>query len=210
MDRILELTTRFPELKICSEDVLNAVNAIIDCYKAGGKVLICGNGGSSSDSSHIVGEFMKGFLKLRPLSAKKRAELKSNCADITDELLDNLQGSLPAINLTENSGIISAFANDVDPVNVYAQQVLGYGKKGDVLIGITTSGNSGNVLNACNLAKGLGLTVIGLTGRDGGKLKNASDICIIAPEHETFKIQELHLPIYHCICAMVEEAFYTE
>lgn len=210
MDKILELTTRFPELKTCSKDVLDAVNVIIECYKAGGKVLICGNGGSSSDSSHIVGEFMKGFLKLRPLSAEKRAELKSNCADITDELLDNLQGSLPAINLTENSGIISAFANDVDPVNVYAQQVLGYGKKGDVLIGITTSGNSGNVLNACNLAKGLGLTVIGLTGRDGGKLKNASDICIIAPEHETFKIQELHLPIYHCICAMVEEVFYTE
>lgn len=210
MDKILELTARFPELKVCSEDVLNAVNAIIDCYKAGGKVLICGNGGSSSDSSHIVGEFMKGFLKLRPLSADKRSQLKSNCADITDELLDNLQGSLPAINLTENSGIISAFANDVDPVNVYAQQVLGYGKKGDVIIGITTSGNSSNILNACNLAKGLGLTVIGLTGRDGGKLKNASDICIIAPEQETFKIQELHLPIYHCICAMVEDAFYTE
>ena len=109
MDKILELTTRFPELKTCSKDVLDAVNVIIECYKASGKVLICGNGGSSSDSSHIVGEFMKGFLKLRPLSAEKRAELKSNCADITDELLDNLQGSLPAINLTENSGIISAF-----------------------------------------------------------------------------------------------------
>lgn len=210
MDKILELTTRFPELKSCSEDVLNAVNAIINCYKAGGKVMICGNGGSSSDSSHIVGELMKGFLKLRPLNSEKREELKNNCPSISDELLDNLQGSLPAINLTENSGIISAFANDVEPANVYAQQVLGYGKKGDVLIGITTSGNSCNVLNACYLAKGLGLTVIGLTGRDGGKLKTVSDICIVAPEHETFKIQELHLPIYHCICAMVEEAFYTE
>ncbi len=210
MDKILELTTRFPELKNCRDDVVKAVNAIVKCYKTGGKVLICGNGGSSSDSSHIVGELMKGFLKLRPLSAEQRKELKDNCSDITDDLLDNLQGSLPAINLTENSGIISAFANDVDSENVYAQQVLGYGKKGDVLIGLTTSGNSCNVLKACNLAKGLGLTVIGLTGRDGGKLKLASDICIIAPEYETFKIQELHLPIYHCICAMVEETFFTE
>lgn len=210
MNKIIELETRFPALKGCTKDIINAVEKIVNCYKNGGKVLICGNGGSSSDSSHIVGELMKGFLKCRPLSAEKRAELKDKCPNITDSLLDNLQGSLPAINLTENSGIISAFANDVEPANVYAQQVLGYGKPGDVLIGLTTSGNSTNVLNACYLAKGLGLTVIGLTGRDGGKLKETSDISIIVPEMETFKIQELHLPVYHCICAMVEESFFTE
>ncbi len=210
MDKILELESRFPALKVCSSEIKNAVDAIVNCYKNGGKVLICGNGGSSSDSSHIVGELMKGFLKCRPLSTEKRAELKKNCADISDELLDNLQGSLSAINLAENSGLISAFNNDVEPANVYAQQVLGHGKAGDVLIGLTTSGNSANVLNACYMAKGLGLTVIGLTGRDGGKLKETSDIAIIVPEMETFKIQELHLPIYHCICAMVEESFFAE
>ena len=210
MDKIMELESRFPALKVCSSEVKKAVDVIVDCYKNGGKVLICGNGGSSSDSAHIVGELMKGFLKCRPLSAQKRTELKKNCPALSDALLDNLQGSLSAINLTENSGLISAFANDVEPANVYAQQVLGHGKPGDILIGLTTSGNSANVLNACYVAKGLGLTVIGLTGRDGGKLKEASDISIIVPETETFKIQELHLPVYHCICAMVEEAFFAE
>ena len=193
---INELLTRYPCLSVCKDDIINATNAIISCYKNGGKVLICGNGGSASDSAHIVGELMKGFIKKRPLSEQTKNALKENNGNLNDEVFDRLQGSLPAINLCENSAIISAFANDVDPDMIYAQEVLGYGKSQDVLIGITTSGNSTNVLNAAELAKGLGLTTIGLTGRDGGELKTICDTTIVVPEHETFKIQELHLPVY--------------
>ncbi len=210
MDKIVELIERYPELDGMQQQISSAIETVINCYKNGGKVLICGNGGSASDSSHIVGELMKGFLKKRPLSTDERAEMKAACPGLTDDMLDNLQGSLPAINLTEGSAILSAFANDVDPEMVYAQLALGYVKKGDVLIGITTSGNSKNVLNACYVAKSRGASVIGLTGRDGGKLKTAADNCLIVPECETFKIQELHLPIYHCICAAVEQAFYND
>ena len=207
---INELLTRYPCLSVCKDDIINATNAIISCYKNGGKVLICGNGGSASDSAHIVGELMKGFIKKRPLSEQTKNALKENNGNLNDEVFDRLQGSLPAINLCENSAIISAFANDVDPDMIYAQEVLGYGKSQDVFIGITTSGNSTNVLNAAELAKGLGLTTIGLTGRDGGKLKTICDITIVVPEYETFKIQELHLPVYHLICALVEDEFFKE
>ncbi len=208
MSIIEELIVRYPALECCKSEIIKAVGRIIESYKKGGKVLICGNGGSSSDSGHIVGELMKGFLKLRPLSLSKREEMKKNNPDISDTLLDQLQGSLSAINLTENSALISAFANDVDPRLSYAQQVLGHARGNDILIGISTSGNAGNVADACHVAKALGVTTIGLTGKDGGLLKNLSDICIVVPENETFKIQELHLPVYHCICAMVEEHFF--
>ncbi len=203
-----ELLCRYPALECCKDDILKTVETIIETYKNGGKVLICGNGGSSSDSGHIVGELMKGFLKLRPLSKAQKAEMKKNNPDIPDSILNDLQGSLSAINLTENSALISAFANDVDPRLSYAQQVLGHGKKGDVLIGISTSGNAGNVSDACHVAKAIGVSTIALVGKDGGKLKNIADISIVVPENETFKIQELHLPVYHCICAMVEEYFF--
>ena len=210
MNRFEELFARYPQLEVCKDDIQKSIDAIIECYKAGGKVMICGNGGSSSDSGHIVGELMKGFLKMRPLSEEKRAEMKKNNPEISDELMDNLQGSLSAINLTENSALVSAFANDCDPKLSYAQQVLGHARKGDVLIGLSTSGNSGNVIDACHVAKALGITTITLTGRDGGILKRMSDIGVVVPEQETFKIQELHLPVYHCICAMVEEYFYKK
>lgn len=209
MNLYQEFAVRYPNMENMLEDIKRATQLIVDCYRSGGKVLICGNGGSASDSCHIVGELMKGFLKKRPLSNEERAAMHEKNPNISDALLDNLQGSLPAINLTENSGIISAFANDVDPANVYAQQVLGYGQYNDVLIGITTSGNSENIINACNVAKAIGVNVIGLTGKDGGALKNVSDVCLIAPENETFKIQECHLPIYHLICAAVEDEFYN-
>lgn len=208
MNKLDELIERYPSLSVCGEQISDAVDKIIESYKNGGKLLICGNGGSSSDSGHIVGELMKGFLKRRPISAEQRLNMKKLNPDISDYLLDNLQGSLSAINLTENSALISAFANDVDPTLSYAQQVLGHGKAGDVFIGISTSGNAGNVFDACQIAKALGLVTIGLTGRDGGKLNSVADIMIIVPEEETFKIQELHLPVYHCICAMVEEYFF--
>ena len=151
---------------------------------------------------------MKGFIKKRPLSEAQKESLKINNPNLDDDIFSRLKCALPAINLCENSAIISAFANDVDPDMIYAQEVLGYGKPQDIFIGITTSGNSTNVLNAAQVAKGLGLVTIGLTGRDGGKLKTVCDTTIVVPEYETYKIQELHLPVYHLICAMVEKEFF--
>ncbi len=208
--KITELFENYPSLKVCESDITAATNAIVDCYKNGGKVLICGNGGSSADSGHIVGELMKGFLKMRPISEKQKASMKANYPDFPDDMFSRLQGSLPAINLTENSVIISAFANDVDPDMSYAQQVLGYAKKGDILIGISTSGNAKNVANAVKVAKAVGAVTIALTGKDGGMLKALCDTTIVVPQNETYKIQELHLPVYHYICAAVEDVFYNE
>ena len=162
-----------------------------------------------ADCDHIVGELMKGFLKLRPLSEEVKAEMKAKCQLVDDELLNKLQGALPAISLPSITALNSAFCNDVDPELIYAQSLMGLGRKHDVLIAISTSGNSKNVFGAVKVGKGLGIKVIGLTGALGGKLKDIADICICAPETETFKIQELHLPIYHYICAAVEEYFWS-
>ncbi len=203
-----ELLTRYPVLKECKDEVVTSAEKIIDCYNNGGKLLICGNGGSCADGEHIVGELMKGFLKIRPVSDEKKNEMKSNCPLLDDETLTKLQGGLPAISLPSIAGLNSAFCNDVGPGLIYAQSLMSLGKKGDVLLALSTSGNSKNVYAAAKVAKGLGLTVIGLTGKTGGKLKEISDICICAPETETFKVQELHLPIYHYICATVEEYFF--
>ncbi len=194
---VVELAERYPQLSNMANDVENAINVLIDSYKAGGKLLLCGNGGSAADCSHIVGELLKGFLKKRPTGSD-------------DEIISKLQCGLPAISLCEATSIFTAFCNDVDPDLVFAQQVYGLGKKGDVLIGITTSGNSSNVLKAMYVAEKMGIKTISLTGGNGGKIKALSDICLIAPECETFKVQELHLAIYHCICAAVEEAFFAE
>ncbi len=205
-----ELISRYPQLSDLKETILDASNKMTDCYKAGGKILICGNGGSSADSAHIVGELMKGFLKKRPLSQEKKAEMLKNCPDIDVSHLDALQGALPAIDLTGFAALNTAFCNDVDPELIFAQSVLGLGQKGDILIGLSTSGNSKNVCAAAKVAKGLGMTVICLTGASGGKLNDIADICIKVPECETFKVQELHLPIYHYLCASVEEEFFKE
>ncbi len=194
---VVELVERYPKLSAVAENTNKAIEAIINCYNKGGKVLLCGNGGSASDCSHIVGELMKGFLKLRPTNSN-------------NEVVSKLQKGLPAISLCEASALLTAFCNDVDPNLIFAQQVLGLGKKEDILIGISTSGNAKNVDAAVETAKELGITVIGLTGKDGGLLGKKSDISIIAPENETFKIQECHLPIYHAICAAVEENFFKE
>lgn len=205
---IKELITRYSALAVCESDITNATNAIIECYKAGGKVLICGNGGSAADSDHIVGELMKGFLKKRPLCDEKKAEMKALCPEISEDILCKLQVGLPAIALPSLAALNSAFCNDVEPEYIYAQSVLALGKKGDVLIAMSTSGNAKNVYAAASVAKSLGITVISLTGEGGGKLKELADIAIRVPENETFKIQELHLPTYHCICAEVEEYFF--
>ena len=205
-----ELLNRYPSLCGCMAEIEKAVKAIIDCYEKGGKLLFCGNGGSCADCEHIVGELMKGFLKKRSISENKKAEMKSRCDLVDDDLLNKLQGGLPAIAIPSITALNSAFCNDVDPELVYAQPLMALAKENDILIGISTPGNSKNVFGAVKVAKALGIKVIGLTGKNGGKLKDTADICICAPENETFKIQELHLPIYHYICAAVEEHFFKD
>lgn len=204
-----ELLKRYPQLEICKHTLTEAVSVMIDCYKNGGKILLCGNGGSCADCDHIVGELMKGFLKKRPLSTEQKAQMTNLSPLLDEETLSKLQCGLPAISLPSLTALNSAFCNDVDPELIYAQSVMAMGKTGDVLIAMSTSGNAKNVFAAAKVAKGLGLTVIGLTGKGGGNLSEISDICIRVPETETFKVQELHLPVYHYLCAATEEEFFT-
>lgn len=203
-----ELIARYPALAVCQADIHVATDTIISCYEHGGKVLLCGNGGSCADCDHIVGELMKGFLKKRPLSDEQKAAMKARSETLDDRLLSSLQTGLPAISLPSLTALNTAFCNDADPELIYAQAVLALARPGDVLIAISTSGNAKNVFAAVQVAKGLGVTVIGLTGNTGGKLKQYADIAVCVPETETFKIQELHLPIYHALCAAVEAHFF--
>ena len=203
-----ELVMRYPVLGIVRDDVNKAYSLLEACYENGGKLLIAGNGGSEADAEHIVGELMKGFVKRRPLSKELKRALIDTDPIRGSELSEKLQQGLPAIALTNHAALSSAFANDVDGMLSYAQQVNGYGKEGDVFLGISTSGNSENVMYAAVTAKAKGMKVIGLTGRDGGKLAKLADVAIVVPEQETYKIQELHLPIYHALCLMLEDHFY--
>lgn len=204
------LIERYPALAACESEIKRAIEAIIACYEKGGKLLLCGNGGSCADCDHIVGELMKGFLKKRPLDESKKAEMREKCAELDDATLSKLQAGLGAISLPSITALGSAFNNDVDSELTYAQATLALGKAGDVFIGLSTSGNAKNVAAAARVARGLGMTVIGMSGEGGGKLATLSDIAIRVPESETFKIQELHLPVYHAICAEVEEYFYSK
>lgn len=204
-----ELLSRYPQLTKCQNEIKKATTAMIDCYKNGGKILLCGNGGSCADCDHIVGELMKGFIKKRPLSTEQKAQMKNLYPLLEEETLSKLQGGLPAISLPSMTALNSAFCNDVDPELIYAQSVMALGKKNDVLIALSTSGNSKNVFSAAKVAKGLGIRVIALTGKTGGMLKECSDICITVPETETYKVQELHLPVYHYLCAAVEDVFFN-
>lgn len=201
-----ELIQRYPSLSACKGEITAAEEILLTCFRNGNKLLVCGNGGSCADSDHIVGELMKGFLSKRKVSDEVREKLAR--FDDGEYLADNLQGAVPAVSLTAHAGLISAFANDVKADMVYAQQVFGYAKEGDVLIGITTSGNSANVVNAAKVAKICGMKVIGLTGKNENKLDAISDIVIHTPETETFKVQELHLPIYHYLCAKCEKEIF--
>jgi D-sedoheptulose 7-phosphate isomerase len=194
------LFLRYPALKCVSSPLMEAFNEAVRTYRLGGKLLICGNGGSASDSDHITGELMKGFYKKRPLNDIMKAAL--------GEKGGRLQGALPAIALTQHSAVSTAFLNDVDPYLVFAQQVLGYGRKNDLFIGISCSGNATNVINAVNTAKALGIKTVGLTGPNGGKLKDVCDIVIKVPGDTVADIQEHHLPVYHTLCAMLEEEFF--
>ena len=202
-----ELFARYPALRACEKEIADARDALIACYEGGGKVLLCGNGGSCADCDHIVGELMKGFLKKRPLSEERRAEMQKNYA-VDDGILSKLQAGLPAVSLPAITGLNSAFCNDVDPELIYAQSVLGLGKAGDILIALSTSGNAKNVAAAVSVAKSIGMTVIGMTGEKGGRLREMADITVNVPERETFKVQELHLPVYHYLCAAVEAHFF--
>lgn len=203
-----ELVERYPVLKICKDDIMAAFELIADCYRNNGKLLVAGNGGSAADAEHIVGELMKGFILPRHLDDSFKEKLIQADSELGAELGEKLQGALPAIALVDHVALSTAYLNDVDPLLGFAQQVNGYGRCEDVFLGITTSGNSKNILCANTVAKAKGLKTIALTGRDGGIIKQMADVSIVVPETETFKIQELHLPIYHCLCLMLERRFF--
>lgn len=205
-----ELLKRYPCLENCRSDIEAAVNMLKSSYKQGGKLLVCGNGGSCADSEHIVGELMKGFLLKRKPDVKFKAALKNSGYEDYEYIADNLQGALPAISLPSQTALISAFANDVSSDMVYAQLVYGYGNINDVFLGISTSGNSKNVVCGAKVAKAKGLKTLALTGEKESKLSEVCDISIKVPETETYKVQELHLPVYHYICYELEKEFFEE
>ena len=209
-DQLSLLIERYPKLAVCKEDIKKAYELLEAAYDNGRKLLVCGNGGSASDSEHIVGELMKEFKLKRKVYSDQATALKAIDPELGQVLADNLQGALPAICLTGHSSLTTAFMNDANADLVFAQQVNGYGKLGDVFLGISTSGNSKNVLYAAVNAKAKGLKVIGLTGAKESKLMKYADVCIRVPETETYKIQEYHLPVYHCLCLMLEEKFFGE
>ncbi len=202
------LVERYPILKVCREDIIAAYNLLEESYSSGCKLLVAGNGGSASDSEHIVGELMKEFRLKRKIYADQIERLKKIDAEMGIVLAEHLQGALPAISLVGEPSMTTAFMNDAVPVLIFAQQINGLGKSGDVFLGISTSGNSQNILYAAVAAKSKGLKVIGLTGQRENRLMEFSDVCIRVPETETYKIQELHLPVYHCLCLMLEERFF--
>lgn len=198
----------YPKLNVCKNDIIQAYEILRKCYSQHRKLLVCGNGGSAADSEHIVGELMKGFTLPRKVPAEMSKKFTQVDNDLGNVLTENLQGALPSIALTTHAALSTAFMNDCQPVLVFAQQVYGYAQEGDCFLGISTSGNSQNVLYAAVVAKAQGLSLIGLTGAKQNKLEKYCDVCIHVPETETYKIQELHLPIYHCICLMLEDYFF--
>lgn len=205
-----ELMSRYPMLECCKDSIVGTFDMMERSYEEGGKLLVAGNGGSAADSEHIVGELMKSFVLKRKLDENMQQSLRSVDSVLGNVLADKLQGALPAIALTGHPGLSTAYLNDVDPLLGFAQQIYGYGQVGDVFLGITTSGNSENILYAATVARAKGLKVVALTGRDGGKIRDFADVSIIVPETETYKIQELHLPIYHALCLMLETTFFPE
>ena len=195
-----ELLQRYPNLTNCKESIEKSADMIINTYENGGKILVCGNGGSAADCEHIVGELMKGFLSHREVTDER----------IPEDIRKNLQGSLPAISIPSQCAILSAFINDVEPSMAYAQMVYGYAKENDLLICISTSGNSKNVVNAAEVAKAMNIKTIAMTGDRDSLMSNICDVTIQVPETETYKIQELHLPVYHYLCAETEKHFFNK
>lgn len=205
---LADLLCKYKNLENCKSAIWNSFVILRDSFASGGKLLLCGNGGSAADCEHIVGELMKSFLMERSLEEAERHKIKACFPDEWEYLSQGLQKALPAISLVSQTSLSSAYINDVNPDMFYAQQVYGYGKEGDVLLGISTSGNSKNVINALKIAKAFGLKTIGLTGKGGGKMKDICDAAIIAPASSTHEVQEFHLPIYHALCAMLEAYFF--
>lgn len=203
------LVERYPSLESAKNDIVAAYLLLEESYENGGKLLVAGNGGSAADAEHIVGELMKGFKLPRKPEADFAEKLVEENQELGSVLAENLQGTLPAIALDGHPALSTAYMNDCEPLLCFAQQVNGYGKLGDVFLGISTSGNSKNVLYAATTAHAKGMKVIGLTGAKDSKLKDMSDVCIKAPQTETYMIQELHLPIYHCLCLMLEDKFFA-
>ncbi len=210
LQKVDDLISHYPALSVCREDLVAAVKAVCESYRGGHKLIACGNGGSASDAEHIVGELMKGFLLPRKLDGKMRERMEEVCPEEADYFMENLQGALPALSLVNQVALNTAFANDQAPDLSFAQQILGMGEGGDVLLAISTSGNSTNVIYAVQMAKVKGVKSIALTGESGGKLKDLVDICIRVPERETYRIQEYHLPVYHMLCIAVENEFFGE
>lgn len=204
------LISRYPKLEGIREDMIDAYLIFEQCYINDGKLLIAGNGGSAADSEHMAGELMKRFRIPRPVSedyARKLAEIDHQRGP---QLAANLECSLMAIPLVAHEALSTAYINDVDGLGVFAQQLLGFGRKGDAFLGISTSGNSQNVMNATVVARASGIKVVGLTGAEGGELATAADVAVCVPETETYKVQELHLPVYHCWCLMLEDKFFGQ
>ena len=202
------LVERYSVLASAEQDIINAYLVMEECYENGGKLLVAGNGGSAADAEHIVGELMKGFKMDRKSSDEFAEKLVEANPELGAILSDNLQGALPAIALDGHIALSTAYSNDCEPLICFAQQVNGYGKTGDVFLGISTSGNSKNVLYAATVARAKGMKVIGLTGQKESKLSEYADVCVKVAEIETYMIQELHLPVYHCWCLMLEEKFF--
>lgn len=202
------LVKRYPILEGVKKEIEAAYSIIAECYQNGGKLLIAGNGGSAADAEHIVGELMKSFVLPRKIEQDFSQRLISADPELGNVLAQNLQGALPAIALDGHMSLSTAYMNDCEPLLCFAQQVNGYGKAGDVFLGISTSGNSKNVLYAATVARAKGMKVIGLTGGKNSRLSAFADVCIKAPQGETYMVQELHLPIYHCLCLMLEEKYF--
>ena len=205
MNYVKNMTDRYPALAACESEVALATEAVVDCYNNGGKILLLGNGGSAADAEHISGEFLKGFLSKRSVTDAERERLSP-----LGDAADKLQRGIPAIPLTSLTSVLSAFANDVEPELVYAQLVFALGRECDLVIGLSTSGNSKNVVAALKTAKALGIKTVAMTGETGGALADIADVVIKAPARETYKVQEYHLPIYHAICAEAERIIFEE
>lgn len=203
-----QLVERCPALAPLHTNIFEAFQTICKSYNNGGVLYVCGNGGSAADSEHIVGELMKSFKKKRPVDTKLKESLVQMFGENGRVLGDTLEGGLPAVSLCSHVSLKSAVVNDTDPANIYAQQLFSLGRGGDCLIAISTSGNAENCMRAAMVAKLAGIHVIALTGEKGGRLKDIADVTVNVPARETYLVQELHLPVYHCLCAMLEEELF--
>ena len=208
MNHLDELVSRYPSLAACRDDIEAAYRVLVECFGRGGKLLVCGNGGGATGAEHIVGVMMKGFLGLRPLPEEFRSRLRAADHELGSTLAEKLQASLPVINLAAGMALSTAFGNDVSPELAFAQAANGYGKPGDVLLCLSPSADALNLMAALAVARAIGMKTIGLTGKEGGRLASLCDILINVPATRSYEVDELHLPVSHCLCMMVESRFF--